>query len=81
MNQPMPIPIEDDRDPDRRILGVTRRQRFRAYFWIGVVLMVGFLIWALFYLRPDRWYTYTDQVAFEQVARDVEPGYVLWEQA
>ncbi len=81
MNQPMPIPIEDDRDPDRRILGVTRRQRFRAYFWIGVILMVGFLIWALFYLRPDRWYTYTDQVAFEQVARDVEPGYVLWEKA
>jgi len=77
----MPIPIEDNRDPDRRILGVTRKKRFRAYFWTGVILVVGFLIWALFYLRPDRWHTYTDQVSFEQVARDVEPGYVLWEKA
>ena len=47
MNQPMPIPAEDDRDPDRRILGVTRKQRFRAYFWLGVTLVVVFLIWAL----------------------------------
>ena len=80
MNPHLPIPVEDDRDSERRILGVTRKQRFRFYFWLGVILVVGFLLWALIYLRPDRWHTYTDGV-FSQVARDVEPGYVLWEEA
>ena len=80
MNPHMPIPVEDDHDSERRILGVTRQQRFRAYFWLGVALVAGFLIWALVYLRPDRWYTYTDGT-FSQVARDVELGYVLWEKA
>ena len=80
MNPHMPIPVEDDHDPERRILGVTRKQRFRAYFWLGTTLVVGFLLWALVYLRPDRWYTYTDG-AFSQAARDVELGYVLWEEA
>ena len=77
----LPGDTGDDPNPDRMILGVTRKQRFRLYFWLAVVLVSAFLLWSLFYLRPDRWHTYTDQIAFNQVARDVTPGYVLWEQA
>ena len=76
MSPQMPIPKGDDPNPERMILGVTRKQRFRAYFWMAVVLVFVFLLWSLFYLRPDRWHTYTDQIAFNQVARDVTPGYV-----
>jgi hypothetical protein len=43
--------------------------------------VVGFLIWAWSYLRPHRWYKLTDQVSFEQVARDVTPGHVVWDPA
>ena len=71
----------DDPNPDRMILGTTRKQRFRFYFWLAVTLVVVFLLGALIYLRPDRWHTYTDGIAFQQVARDVTPGYVLWEEA
>lgn len=78
---PMPPSMGEDLDEDRRILGVTRKQRFKIYFWSGLVLVIGFLVWALIYLQLPRWYTYTDQVAFEQVARDVDLGYVLWENA
>ena len=81
MSPQMPIPKGDDPNPERMILGVTRKQRFRAYFWMAVLLVFVFLLWSLFYLRPDRWHTYTDQIAFNQVARDVTPGYVLWEDA
>jgi len=63
----------------RPFLGLTRRRRIRIYGWSAVALVLGFVVWALLYLRPDRWYTYTDQVAFEQVARDVELGHVVWE--
>lgn len=62
-------------------LGLTRKRRYRIYAWSAVGLVVAGLIWSWFYLRPERWYKYTDQVAFEQVARDVKPGYVLWEKA
>ena len=72
----LPGDTRNNTNPDRMILGVTRKQRFRLYFWLAVALVSGFLLWSLFYLRPDRWYTYTDQVAFNQVARDVTPGYV-----
>ncbi|HCQ39070.1 MAG TPA: hypothetical protein DIV39_07930, partial [Verrucomicrobiales bacterium] len=67
----LPGDTGDDPNPDRMILGVTRKQRFRLYFWLAVVLVSAFLLWSLFYLRPDRWHTYTDQIAFNQVARDV----------
>lgn len=70
-----------DENDDRVILGMTRKQRFRVYLWSAIAIVVCFLIWALVYLRPDRWYTYTDQVAFEQRARDVDLGFVLWEKA
>ena len=69
-------------NPDGRILGTTRKQRFRVYFWLAVTLVVAFLLGSLIYLRPDRWHTYTDQnSSFKKVAKDVTPGYVLWEDA
>lgn len=72
---------KDERDPDRRILGVTRKQRFKAYGWGALILFLAGAIWAWSYLRPERWYKYTDQVAFAQVARDVKLGYVLWDES
>ncbi|MFP6632773.1 MAG: hypothetical protein VCD16_09070, partial [Planctomycetota bacterium] len=80
MSSPARALRTEERD-ERVILGVTRNQRYRFYLWSAVVLAVGFLGWALFYLKPHRWYTYTDQIAFEQRAGDVELGYVLWENA
>lgn len=73
-------PSEDESE-DRIILGVTRKQRYRFYLWSGILIVIGFLLWALIYLKPHRWYTYTDQIAFEQRARDVDLGFVLWEAA
>jgi len=67
--------------PGKAFLGLTRARRYRIYAWSAVALVLAGLIWSWSYLRPERWYKYTDQVAFEQVARDVQPGYVLWEKA
>lgn len=61
--------------------GLSRRQRFKIYLWAAVALLIGFAVWALSYLQPRSWYTYTDQVAFQQVAREVKPGHVIWEPA
>lgn len=65
----------------KALLGLDRRRRFKIYGWSSVLLLVGAALWSLWYLRPERWYSYTDQVAFEQVARDVRPGFVLWEKS
>jgi Tol biopolymer transport system component len=66
---------------ERVILGLTRKQRFRIYLGGAIALTLVFLVWSVVYLNFSRWYTYTDQVAFEQVARDVDLGYVVWEPA
>jgi hypothetical protein len=65
----------------KAFLGLDRRRRFKIYGWASVLLLAGAAGWALWYLRPERWYSYTDQVAFEQVAREVKPGFVLWDKA
>jgi hypothetical protein len=62
-------------------LGLTRRRRMSIYLWLAVAIVLGYLVWAWIYLQPTRWYKYTDHVAFEQVARDVEVGHVVWEPA
>ncbi len=82
MNPPSPAAATGGGEPGKRpFLGLTRRQRIRIYLWSALALAVGFLVWAWIYLQPARWYTYTDQVAFRQVARDVELGHVVWEPA
>lgn len=62
-------------------LGLTRKKRIKIYLYSALVLFLGFLIWMWTYLQPSRWYKYTDHVAFEQVARDVKLGHVIWEPA
>lgn len=74
-------PAQDSAAEDRVILGLSKAQRFRLYTWAVLGIVVFFLLWSLFFLQPHRWYTYTDQVSFQQVARDVDVGYVLWEPA
>lgn len=66
---------------DKPILGVTRKKRFQIYRWGALLILVGAVLWSVVFLQPHRWYTYTDVVSFEQVARDVEVGFVLWEPA
>jgi hypothetical protein len=58
-----------------------RRKRFRFYRWSALILLLAGVVWTWSYLRPERWYKFTDQVSFEQVAKDVELGFVLWEPA
>ena len=66
---------------ERVLFGLGRKTRFRIYRWMAFVAVLGFVIWAWSYLQPARWETHTDQVAFSQVARDVELGHVIWEPA
>ncbi|MCF7733072.1 MAG: hypothetical protein K9N23_15390, partial [Akkermansiaceae bacterium] len=65
----------------RPVLGLTRGRRLKIYLWTAVALGLGFMIWVWFYLQPSRWYTYTDYVAFERVAREVKLGHVVWDPA
>ena len=74
-------PANGSAAPRKAFLGLTRARRYRIYAWSALVLLLAGVGWTWWYLRPERWYKYTDQVAFEQVARDVRPGYVLWEPA
>ena len=60
---------------------LNRSRRFKFYGWLALILVIAAGGCAWWYLRPERWYTYTDQVAFEQVARDVKLGFVLWDDA
>ena len=75
MSDPNPAP------GDRRFLGVSRKQRFKIYRWTALAMVLGFGIWTWVYLQPGRWYKYTDHVSFEQSARDVKLGHVIWEPA
>lgn len=65
----------------RPLFGLSRRRRFRLYLQIAVALVLVFIVWAWFYLQPGSWYTYTDHVAFQRVAREVKLGHVAWEPA
>ncbi len=77
-------PSDPDPDPEETsgvILGLTKKRRYKIYAWGALLLVLSAIVLTWSYLRPERWYTYTDQVAFEQVARDVKPGYVVWDPA
>jgi hypothetical protein len=80
------MPSSKPTDPDPKetsgvILGLTKKRRYKIYAWGALLLILSAIILTWSYLRPERWYTYTDQVAFEQVAQDVQPGYVVWDPA
>ena len=67
--------------PERTFLGLTRKMRYKVYAWGALAIVLGMILASLFYLRPWRWYKYTDKIAVEKVARDVEPGHVVWEKS
>jgi len=69
------------KNKDLRLFGLRRRQRYRLYASLVVVAMLIAAVWMLLHLKPHRWYKYTDVLSFEQVAKDVKVGYVLWEKA
>ena len=81
-----PQPPQEPQEPEQPreppvFLGLTRKQRIKIYLWGALVLVLAGLLWVWSYLQPSRWYKYTDHVAFEQVAKDVELGHVVWEPA
>ena len=63
------------------ILGFNSKQRIKIYLWgtLGLFLAAIISTWA--YLRPERWYSYTDKTSIQKSAKDVELGYVAWEKA
>ena len=71
----------DPKETSGSILGLTKKRRYKIYAWGALLLVLSAVVLTWFYLRPDKWYTYTDDVAFKQVARDVKPGYVVWDPA
>ncbi|MBG30474.1 MAG: hypothetical protein CMI31_10810 [Opitutae bacterium] len=74
-------PVAEEEEDERIIFGLTQRQRYKVYAWGALAIVVGAFVWSLSYLRPWRWHTYTDDIRVKKVARDVELGYVLWEDA
>ena len=74
-----PIAATAEEEAEKRFL--RRRKRFRIYRRSVLVLLLVGVVWTWSYLRPERWYKFTDQTSFEQVAKDVELGFVLWEPA
>ena len=71
----------DPKETSGSVLGLRKKRRYKIYAWGALILILSAVVLTGLYLRPDRWYTYTDQVAFEQVAQDVKPGYVVWDPA
>ncbi len=78
-NTETPATPAAEKEAERREAG--RLKRFRIYRRCALVLVLAALVWTWSYLRPERWYKFTDQVSFEQVAKDVQLGFVLWEEA
>ena len=74
-------PVTAQKKQKGPLLGLTRRRRIWIYLWSALALVVGFLVWVWLYLQPSSWYTYTDHVSFERVAREVKLGRVVWEPA
>ncbi|MFP6693078.1 MAG: hypothetical protein VB875_08680 [Pirellulales bacterium] len=68
-------------DPAAPLWGLHRKRRFMIYGWLAAAIVVGSAIWMYAYLKPHRWYTYTDIVSFEKPSQDVKVGYVLWQNA
>ena len=52
------------------ILGLDSKQRIKIYLWgtLGLFLAAIILTWA--YLRPERWYSYTDKTSIQKSAKD-----------
>ena len=73
--------VYGEEEDERILLGLTQRQRYKIYAWGALAIVLGGIIWSLSYLRPWRWHTYTDDIAVKKVAREVELGYVLWDEA
>ena len=74
-------PVVEEEEDERILLGLTQRQRYKIYAWGALAIVLGGIVWSLSYLRPWRWHTYTDDISVKKVARDVELGYVLWDEA
>jgi len=80
MDLPEKTEIRTSADPSQ-ILWLTRKQRIKIYFWGAIALIIGALFLSWLYLRPDRWYTYTDKTIIQKSATDVDLGYVTWEKS
>ncbi|MGE4550256.1 MAG: hypothetical protein AAEJ57_02620 [Opitutales bacterium] len=74
-------PVDEEDEDERILFGLTQRQRYKIYAWGALAIVLGGIVWSLSYLRPWRWHTYTDDISVKKVARDVELGYVLWDEA
>jgi len=46
-----------------------------------LLVLVAFVVWLFNALQPGTWHYYTDDVSLKRLARDVEPRFVLWENA
>ena len=71
----------DAESEERRLFGLTRDLRYKIYAWGALAIVIGGIIWSISYLQPWRWHKYTDKISVEKVAVEVEPGYVLWDNA
>ena len=72
---------EKEQEETKAWLGLTRQRRYKIYAWGALCIAIGAVLFSIWYLQPWRWYTYTDDIRVKQVARDVDPGYILWEEA
>ena len=68
---------EKEQEETKAWLGLTKSRRYKIYAWGALCLAVGTILFSIWHLQPWRWYTYTDDIRIKQVAKDVDPGYVL----
>lgn len=60
----------------------TLKARRREVIIISSVVLVSlFLLWLYWYLRPNTWHYYTDEISLRQLAKKVRPRFILWEDA
>lgn len=65
----------------RATAGWIRRHRARVFGCLILAAFAAFLAWTYARLRPGTWRVYTDELEVRRLARDVEPRWVVWEQA
>ncbi|MBT6463445.1 MAG: hypothetical protein HOK49_12990 [Opitutae bacterium] len=70
---------DGSKEESKTLFGLKRKVRYKIYAWLAIAIVLVGLIWSIVYLLPWRWYKYTDKIAVEKVARDVDLGYVVWE--
>ncbi|MDP6849110.1 MAG: hypothetical protein QGI24_10010, partial [Kiritimatiellia bacterium] len=80
-NKAMPDPETKAEAPVPAPPSFWKRHKKRIIIISSSILVTAILAWLYLYLQPTTWHYYTDETTFKQLAKDVEPRFVAWENA